>query len=50
MRKKLKPGESPEEIHNWWDYGINPILGYRLPGEWNSRPNFTETIKLPNNR
>ena len=26
--------------HNFWDYGINPILGYRYMPDGNSKPLF----------
>ena len=30
---------------NWWDYGINPILGYRYMPDGNHKPNFMKRNK-----
>lgn len=38
MKKEKMP-------HNFWDYGINPILGYRYAPDGKSLPSFARTKK-----
>jgi len=32
--KKLPKGVDKKDIHEWWDYGINPITGIIEKTEW----------------
>jgi len=32
MAFKLLNNRKPKDIHEWWDYGIHPITGWRHKG------------------
>jgi len=34
MFKPIPKDISKEKLHEWWNYGINPITGIREKNEW----------------
>jgi len=43
--KALKKGILPAD---WWNYGINPIIGHRLTPKTNSKTPVSNSLPVPN--
>jgi len=43
--KELPKGKLPDD---WWNYGINPIAGYRIPPAYLSRKTVNNSLPVPN--
>lgn len=47
MKKQLQKAKKIIEIHDWWNYGINLITGYRVPPKLLSKTPVSNSLPFP---